>query len=55
MLRHATTTETLRHRADIREILGHRDISSAQSYAHVTINDPNRIYYEPHPACSPTR
>ena len=58
LLRHATATEMLRHGADIREVqemLGHSDISSTQIYAHVTINDLNRVYYETHPAaCSPT-
>jgi len=53
ILRHATATEMLRHGADIREVqemLGHSDISSTQIYAHVTINDLNRVYYETHPA-----
>lgn len=53
LLRHATATEMLRHGAGIREVqemLGHRDISSTQIYAHVTINDLNRVYYETHPA-----
>lgn len=53
LLRHATATEMLRHGADIREVqemLGHSDISSTQIYAHVTINDLNRVYYETHPA-----
>lgn len=53
LLRHATATEMLRHGADIREVqemLGHRDISSTQIYAHVTIKDLNRVYYETHPA-----
>ncbi|MCU7853316.1 MAG: tyrosine-type recombinase/integrase [Candidatus Thiodiazotropha sp. (ex Monitilora ramsayi)] len=53
LLRHATATEMLRHGADIRqvqEMLGHSDISSTQIYAHVTILDLNRVYYETHPA-----
>ncbi|MCG8060918.1 MAG: tyrosine-type recombinase/integrase [Candidatus Thiodiazotropha endolucinida] len=53
LLRHATATEMLRHGADIRqvqEMLGHSDISSTQIYAHVTIKDLNRVYYETHPA-----
>ena len=53
ILRHATATEMLRHGADIREVqemLGHSDISSTQIYAHVTINDLNRVYYATHPA-----
>ena len=53
LLRHATATEMLRNGADIREMqemLGHSDISSTQIYAHVTINDLNRVYYETHPA-----
>jgi integrase/recombinase XerD len=53
LLRHATGTEMLRHGADIREVqemLGHSDISSTQIYAHVTINDLNRVYYQTHPA-----
>ena len=53
LLRHATATEMLRHGADTREVeemLGHSDISSTQIYAHVTINDLNRVYYETHPA-----
>jgi len=53
ILRHATGTEMLRNGADIREVqemLGHSDISSTQIYAHVTINDLNRVYYETHPA-----
>lgn len=55
LLRNATATEMLRHGADIREVLGHADISSTQIYAYVTINDLNRVYYETHPAAySPT-
>ncbi|MCU7931129.1 MAG: tyrosine-type recombinase/integrase [Candidatus Thiodiazotropha sp. (ex Codakia rugifera)] len=53
LLRHVTATEMLRHGADIRqvqEMLGHSDISSTQIYAHVTILDLNRVYYETHPA-----
>jgi len=53
LLRHVTATEMLRHGADIRqvqEMLGHSDISSTQIYAHVTIKDLNRVYYETHPA-----
>jgi len=53
LLRHATATEMLRNGADIREVqemLGHSDISSTQIYAHVIINDLNRVYYETHPA-----
>lgn len=53
VLRHATGTEMVRHGADIKvvqEMLGHSDISSTQIYAHVTINDLNRVYYETHPA-----
>ncbi|MCG8045670.1 MAG: tyrosine-type recombinase/integrase [Candidatus Thiodiazotropha endolucinida] len=53
LLRHATAMEMLRHGADIRqvqEMLGHSDISSTQIYAHVTIKDLNRVYYETHPA-----
>ena len=53
LLRHATATEMLRGGADIREVqemLGHSDISSTQIYAHVTIKDLNRVYYETHPA-----
>lgn len=53
LMRHATATEMLRNGADIREVqemLGHSDISSTQIYAHVTINDLNRVYYETHPA-----
>jgi integrase/recombinase XerD len=53
LLRHATATEMLRHGADIRqvqEMLGHSDISSTQIYAHVTINDLNKVYYNTHPA-----
>lgn len=55
-LRHATATEMLRRGADIRqvqEMLGHQDISSTQIYAHVTINDLTRVYYETHPAALP--
>lgn len=53
LLRHVTATEMLRAGADIRqvqEMLGHSDISSTQIYAHVTIKDLNRVYYETHPA-----
>lgn len=55
LLRHATATEMFRHGADIREVqemLGHSDISSTQIYAHVTIKDLNRVYYETHPAAT---
>ncbi|WP_339065536.1 tyrosine-type recombinase/integrase [Teredinibacter turnerae] len=51
LLRHAT--EMQRNWADIREVLemlGQSDISPTQIYAHVTINDLNRVYYETHPA-----
>lgn len=53
LLRHATATEMLRHGADIRqvqEMLGHADISFTQIYAHVTIKDLSRVYYDTHPA-----
>jgi len=56
ILRHATGTEMLRGGADIRvvqEMLGHSNIGSTQIYAHVTINDLNRVYYEAHPAANP--
>lgn len=55
ILRHATATEMLHPRADIRqvqEMVGRSSILSTQIYAHVTINDLNWVYYEAHPAPS---